>query len=165
MFKQPLLGISKLFLLSALFFSNASCFSQSADSNFIRPFNFYGNWKCVMLDTRGYEKYSFEQAKKLQASILTIEKNTFYYHNIDFIDSCHFTHWRIKKYDTTEWNLNLSIKYFKKDLAKMFEIEALDNKGGAGCYNNCATFFLKDDTLINNCGGYYLYLLKVKTEK
>ena len=146
-------------------YCTANCFSQSTDSNLIRPFNFYGNWKCVKLDTRGYEKYSLEQAKKLEATVLTLEKNTVYYHNIDFIDSCHFTHWRIKNYDTTEWNLNLGITYRKKELAKMFELEALDDKGSPGCYNNCAIFFLKDDTLINNCGGYYLYLTKVKTEK
>lgn len=155
---------SYFFILSLLLFSISYSFCQD-NKEVVSIDSLYGNWKCVKLDIRGYEKYSLKQAKKLQASILTIEKNTFYYKDITFIDSCHFYGWKIKRYDTTEYNLNLSITYTKKELARMFEFEPIDTKGEWGCYNNCTLFFLKDDTLINNCGGYYLYFLKVKTVK
>jgi hypothetical protein len=149
----------KLFLISTLIFCY-NCYAQSSGG--IPDGHLYGRWKCVKLDTRGYQKYSLEQAHKLQASILTIETHTFYYNNINFIEQCNFYRWGINKYDTVHLHRNtLEITYTNKELSKIQVLEPLDSNGKFGCFNNCAIFYLKGDTLINNCGGYILFLIKI----
>jgi hypothetical protein len=122
----------------------------------------YGQWQCIKLDTRGYEKFTLQQAKQLQSSILTMRKNTFYYKNVDFIDSCRFSYWGIDKYDTVyPYRDALKMTYSNKELSKMEVLQPTDSAGHFGCFNDCAIFFFKGDTLINVCGGYTLYFKKV----
>ncbi len=125
----------------------------------------YGNWKCVKFDKRGLQKYTLQQAQKLQSSVLTVEKDKFYYNDIDFIELCSFNKWKISNYDTTNLSGNiLDVLYKKKELSKIRVLEPVDDKEEPACYNNCAEFYFKDDTLINICGGYTYFLLKVKEE-
>ena len=72
----------------------------------------------------------------------------------------------MSKYDTVNITGNiLDITYRKKELSKIYVLKPVDDKGGSTCFNNCAEFYLKQDTLISMCGGYTLFLLKVKEEK
>lgn len=36
----------------------------------------------------------------------------------------------------------------------------IDENGESACYNECSQLYLKQDTLINLCGGYTFYLMK-----
>jgi len=147
-----------LFILAVLFSFN-SCRAQRQQE--LAKEYIYGKWQCVKIDKRGYQKYTWEQAQQLQSSILTIEKNKFYYNNIGFVEPCDFFEWKISKYDTTSLSGTiLDIAYKKKDLSKIYVLEPTDGKGESACFNNCALFYLKQDTLINICGGYALFLIK-----
>jgi hypothetical protein len=130
---------------------------QSSRDNYI-----FGKWRCVKLDTRGYQKYSLKQAKIIKRSVLNFERNKIYYSDIDFIKSCYFFKLKLSQYDTllsrVYYNMNLEVIYPKSDLAKILVIELVDSNGRHSCFNNCAELFLKQDTLINVCGGYTFYL-------
>lgn len=45
-------------------------------------------------------------------------------------------------------------------LSKILVFTPVDEKGELTCYNDCAAIFLKEDTLINVCGGYTFYFVK-----
>jgi len=123
----------------------------------------YGDWKCVRLDTHGFQKFSWEKAQKLPSSILTVEKTTYYYNNVDFIEVCHFACWNKYMYDTVHLEgRTLDVLYKKRELSKVVVLEPTDSTGDFGCYNDCAIFYLKGDTLINVCGGYTLFFTKIK---
>ncbi|MEO6883500.1 MAG: hypothetical protein ABI199_05705 [Bacteroidia bacterium] len=157
--------VSKKLLLFSTLILCYNCYAQqlkNAPSKYL-----YGKWKCVKLDARGYENLTPEQARKLQASILTVEKHTYYYNNISFIEWCNFDHWIVTKYDTVNLDSQdpLVYTYTTKELSKIKVIEPVDSIGKFGCVNDCAAFYLKGDTLLNDCGGYYFYFTKVKEVK
>lgn len=149
----------KLFFvfLALLYFNGCTAQVEKVpDINYI-----FGKWKCVKQDYRGYQKFSLEQAEQIRHSILIFEKNNFFYEGVKFIEPCSFTNIKISKYDTSAY-LGYSVEYvyLKKELAKVLVIEPVDEKGEGACFNECAIFFLKQDTLINICGGYTFYMLK-----
>ena len=47
--------------------------SSANDKVITEEVNVYGRWKCVAMDTRGYQKFSLAEAKQLEKSILNIE--------------------------------------------------------------------------------------------
>jgi len=149
-----------LFYIFILLWS--SCVAQRRGK--ISSNDIYGQWKCVKLDKRGFQKYTLEQAKMLEASTLTIDSGKFFYGDeIDFVKPCSFYRWKKSTYDTVNLSGNiLDITYKKVELSKISKLEPVDEKGEFGCFNNCAIFYFKQDTLINICGGYTLFLLKVK---
>jgi hypothetical protein len=125
-------------------------------SNFI-----LGTWKCVDHDYRGEEKFNLKQAELIRYSILNIGKHNFSYSKAKFIENCNFSDWEMTMYDTTQdFVYSLEYKYYKSELTKMFSFIPVDSNGRSACYNECATFFLKEDTLITICGGYTFYWLK-----
>jgi len=155
---------SKVVLFLTLFLGVNSCSAQQ-ENKF--PLEYiYGDWECVKIDKKGYQRYTWEQALELKAAILTVEKNKFYYNHISFVDSCSFYHWKTFKYDTISLSGNtLDFKYKKKVLSGINVLAPVNDKGELDCFNNCAEFYLKGDTLINVCGGYTLFLLKVKSKE
>ncbi|MEO6670259.1 MAG: hypothetical protein ABIN36_12330 [Ferruginibacter sp.] len=120
-----------------------------------------GQWKCVKHDFRGKQKFSLQQAGKIKSSVLTIKKNTFSYNKLSFIQTCTFNSWEVAPYDTSEYT-NLELIFTKPELEQVKVYSPLDKKGDFACYNDCSLFYLKQDTLINVCGGYTFYLKKVK---
>ena len=76
-------------------------FEGSLPSNIGFERSIVGQWKCVMLDYRGYQDFVLTKAEKIKHSILVIENNRIYYERIGFIDTCYYKHWRISVYDTT----------------------------------------------------------------
>jgi dipeptidyl aminopeptidase/acylaminoacyl peptidase len=124
--------------------------------------NIIGNWECVKFNSRGNQKFSISQANQIKKSILVIQKNSFYYNRVKFVDICKFSNWKISLYDTVNLTGNfLDFIYSKKDLINIKVLDPVDNVNEYSCFNNCAEFFLKDDTLINICGGYAYYLKKI----
>jgi hypothetical protein len=148
-------------LIMLAFSSFISCSSQNqviTNADYI-----YGVWKCVKHDYRGFNSIELEQAEKIKISKLHIEKNNAYYENIGFISECKFSKFKVSTYDTLEHTgLILEFRYKKKELSKMLEYEPVDENGKFSCFNNCAIFYLKQDTLINICGGYTYFLIKDK---
>lgn len=120
-----------------------------------------GQWKCFKHDFRGKQKFSLKQAEKIKATVLTIKKNNFKYGDLSFIKSCSFNSWKIAAYDTSEYT-NLELTFTKPELTQLKICSPVDSKGNFACYNDCALFYLKQDTLINVCGGYTFYLKKLK---
>lgn len=154
-----MVGINKFFLwFITSIFGAFGCFAQQSLNE---KATIYGRWKVVKIDYRGYQKFSIEQAKQIRHSILSVQNNTFFYNSIKFIEPCSFYGWNVKNYDTSENQMyNIGFIYSKKELDKLLILEPVDSIGNASCYNECAVFFLKQDTLINICGGYTFYLLK-----
>lgn len=125
----------------------------------------YGKWECVKSDYRGYQKYNFEQAEKIRQSVLNIERHRLYYSGIEFIEPCNYSHFNISNFDTSLfYGYSIEFVYSKKELAKIFVYVPVDEKGNDACFNDCVTLLLKQDTLINICGGYTFYLLKINKE-
>jgi hypothetical protein len=149
----------RLFFCIVLFFS-LNCASQEEPSTEI---SLTGVWKCVKHDYVGYQKFTLEQAEKIRASKLYIENNRLYYKDISFVEPCNFYKLRISNYDTTNYYGNsLEFRYTKKELSKTKLVEPINENGELSCFNNCSFFVLKQDTLINICGGYTYYLIKEK---
>jgi hypothetical protein len=123
----------------------------------------YGNWKCVRKDYRGYQKFSLQQAEKIRKATLRIEKTTFSFRDIKFIEPCVFAGWKRSKYDTSEYT-SLALVYTKIELTGIQTLEPVDAKGHPACFNECAIFYLKQDTLINICGGYTYYRVRSRDQ-
>jgi hypothetical protein len=120
-----------------------------------------GKWKSVKWDYSGFNKFTIEQADIIKNCILVVDKEKIYYSSISFIDTCEYYRFLISKYDTTAYlGLSIEYKYTKRELSKLLVLNPLDKEGNPSCYNDCAIFLLKQDTLINICGGYTYYLLK-----
>lgn len=121
----------------------------------------FGKWKCVKLNTQGFQKFQITDAEKLQKSNLTITSTTFGYDEIDFIEPCNFKGWSMRNCDTSEnLGITLELLYTKDELSKFIEYSPIDENGEFGCFNDCSIFYMKNDTLINICGGYTLFLIK-----
>src|ERR1700744_5389802 len=126
--------IKKTILSIILALIAVNCFSQTKanSTNCI-----LGDWNCVKHDYRGYQNYSFEQAENIRKSVLHIDRTTFYFKNINFIDRCSFYEWQIKHYDMNLPIENMKIIYSKSELKKMSLVVPVDIKGNLACYNNC----------------------------
>ena len=127
-----------------------------ADNNSI-----IGKWKCVKHEYKGRQKFSLQQAESIRRSILEIRKNTFSYSNVKFVNRCFFSGWKMTAYDTLEYN-NLELRYTKAELQKFTVAVPVDAKGEFACFNECALFYLAQDTLINICGGYTFYRVRIR---
>ena len=143
-------------LVFALCFQGCKAQSNKDKSSFI-----LGEWQSVKEDYRGYQKFTLDQANQIKASTLTISDDAFYYEGIDFIEPCQFYEWEITPFDTAEYlGHSIEFKYDKNELARFLTLTPSDENGDLACFNECATFFLNGDTLINVCGGYTFYLTK-----
>lgn len=128
-----------------------------------QPESIYGKWHCVRLSLIGYQQFSGEQAEKIKNSILLIDRNQFYYYNIDFVEKCTFSKFKKINYDTTAYyNSNLDFLYTKEELSNLYGLKAVDKDGQSCCFNSCTEFYFKQDTLIHICGGCIFFLLKIK---
>lgn len=127
----------------------------------VHEMNINGRWKSVKHDYRGRQKFSLQQANLIRSSVLTIEQNTFNYSKAQFIKSCNFYTWKKSPYDTTVYD-NLQLIYTNAELQKLTIFDPVDKAGNLSCFNECALFYLKQDTLINLCGGYIFYWVKIK---
>ena len=137
------------------------CFAQRSGAI---PADFlYGKWHCIEIGTKGLQKYTWQQIQQLKASTLVIGPNRFYYTDSNFIEPCNFAKWKISSVDTSQFTgTSLDYIYTKAELSKWLEADQIDDKGKDACFNNCALFYLKNDTLINICGGYTMFLIKQK---
>ena len=149
--------ISKKVVYILLFpFLLSASHSPTADRNSI-----IGKWKCVKHDYKGRQKFSLQQAESIRRSVLEIRKNTFSYSKIKFVKNCFFSGWKMTAYDTLEYN-NLELRYTKAELQKFTVAFPVDAKGESACFNECALFYLTHDTLINICGGYTFYRVRIR---
>ncbi len=123
----------------------------------------YGVWKCVVLNDKWYQKFSLKEAKTLQKSLLHIESHKMYYEGVDFVELCSYHNISEKNYDTSEYD-DLALIYPKAELAKVTVVDLVDKNGEAACYNDCSILYLKQDTLINVCGGYTLFFKKISDQ-
>jgi len=154
-FKQLIRKIIPVVVL----FIFVSCYFQTETKN--RSDLIYGKWKCVKHDYGGFNSFTFEQAEAIRKSILNIEKNKIFYMNNSTVGVCEYSKFIISNWDTTLYTgLIIEFRYTKKELSKIQVFNPVDEKGNFACYNDCAKFFLKQDTLINVCGGYTFYLIK-----
>lgn len=129
------------------------------------PLEVIGKWHCVFVDSRGFQKLNSHQRDSLKSSILNITENQIFYEGIEFVDTCRFNSLDIIPYipDSFYNGLSVQFRYSYEERREMSKIITLNSNGEEStCYNNCSTFLLKEDTLINFCGGYTFYLLKNK---
>jgi len=92
---------------------------------------------------------------------LNIDQNRIYYNNLDFIEVCEYSNFFVSKYDTSlSSRLIIERRYSKLELSKILEFTTVDKDCKRSCYNDCAQFYLKQDTLMYICGGYTFFLLK-----
>ena len=147
----------KLVFVIVSIFAFYKCSSQSE--------SIYGKWKCVATDFRGYQKFTLKQADVVKKSILNIEKNKMYYSEVDFIDLCTFDSIIYKRgLEKEDWSgTSFFYRYSKKDLSEMIACIPVNAKGEWSCYNECAQLYLKQDTMINICGGYTFFLKRVNS--
>jgi hypothetical protein len=125
----------------------------------VSPINITGKWKCIKHDYRGKQKFSLKQAEFIRQSILDIKTNTFAYSKAKFIKPCTFQGWKRTAYDTSQYD-NLELIFTKAELQKITVWDPVNAKGVNACFNECAIFYLKHDTLINVCGGYTFYRVR-----
>lgn len=151
--------IRMVFCVLVLLFCGAMVYGQQRADTSI-----YGRWKCVKHDYRGYQKFSLKQAEKIKVSVLTLGRNTFYYGNVKFVASCRFSSWKRSKYDISIYS-PLELVYSEEQLKDVILLEPIDGGGKFSCFNDCSIFYLKQDTLINICGGYTYYLKKIRETK
>jgi hypothetical protein len=153
--------ILKRIIFVIILFTFINCYSQNELKN---PNDIiYGRWKCVKHDYGGYNSFTFEQAEAIRTSILNIEKNKIYYTNINFVGKCDYSKFKVTPYDTTLYlGLIIEFRYTKRELSKIMVYDPVDKNGDFACFNDCAIFYLKQDTLINICGGYTFFLIKEK---
>lgn len=145
-----------LFFLTLILFSCQSN-KKNNDSQTIM-----GEWIIVKQNYKGYQKFSLDEAHKIEESILNINKSEIFYENIDFISPCNFDKLLIELIDTTKlYGATIEYLYTKKELTKIQSIIPVNINNQPTCFNNCATFYLKQDTLINICGGYTFFLKKI----
>ena len=126
---------------------------------------FYGKWECKKVLGWRATKYTSLQLEKIKVSKLIIEKDKFFFGGIEFIDTCNGIEWRVKKVDSlTTIPQQLEVLYDSNEISELYTLEPFNKEGNYNCYNNCAELFLKRDTLINICGGYTLFFIKVKDD-
>jgi hypothetical protein len=122
-----------------------------------------GKWHCIKDESIVPTKYNKKQLEQIKSSDLIIENDKFYFEGIKFIDVCSDLNWEITKYDTTQYYADqIEADYDNKELSEILVIEPKAKPGKEECYNNCVQLFLKQDTLINICGGYTLFFIKEK---
>lgn len=159
-----------ILILITFFFS---CIGQNHNKDAVNnmrsnSMSVFGRWKCVVIDYRGYQKFSIEEAKNIEKSVFVVGKHKMYYEGIASIELC--------EYDTLVGNIvdtsaltgaSFEYKYSKDDLSKIIQFAQLNKRGELpmSCYNECSQLFLKEDTLINICGGYTFYLTKIDNKK
>lgn len=130
-------------------------------SLYAQPDNVYGRWKCVKMGMKGYQKYDSNKARRIEHATLVISPHEFYYSNIKFVEKCSFDTIILTAVDTLFADIMARI-YTSAELKKMQEVQMIDRNREHACFNDCARFYLKEDTLINICGGYQYYLKKIK---
>jgi|GEM_PF-2890477 len=158
------IGIIKRLIFGVILAFCIKSYSQDKINN--KESLILGKWICVKHDYSGYNKFSLEQAEKIRVATLNIEKDKYYYSNIEFIESCIYSKFNISSYDTTRYyGYYIEFLYSKKELSKILVYTPVDNEDKPSCFNECATFLLKQDTLINICGGYTFYFLKVADKR
>jgi hypothetical protein len=151
--KWYVLGIVGVFLFSLFF--------QEINSN-----SLIGEWYPVEVEEKGYQKFSTEIKEMFFKSKLIIEKKKIFYCGIPEIEVCHFDSLGISSFDVEEYRgLPIYYKYTEEELSRFKVVSPLDYKGKFSCFNDCSIFFFNEDTLINLCGGYTVYLKKKKTSK
>lgn len=124
-----------------------------------------GNWRTVKIDDQGMQSISNDKAKEIEKSVLRVEKNKISFAGANFIDSCVFFRFNLKPYDTESDYAGLRILYTDKELSSALWITAVDKDDNFCCYNDCNLFVLKEDTLINICGGYTYFRVKCVSQK
>jgi hypothetical protein len=151
-----------IFLIATFFICNNGN-AQSDTGNI----SIYGKWICVATDYRGYQKFTAKQAALLKKSILHIDSSKMYYDSIHFLDVCTYASIKYRKgLEKDDWSgTSFYYRYSEKDLAGMIACEPVDGKGTWSCYNDCALLYLKNDTLINICGGYTLMFKKIMANR
>lgn len=153
MIKIKALILSSL-ILSFYSYSRAQTFKNIDGS-------LYGDWKCIKIGDKGLQKFSREEINNLKKTVLKISKNNIFYEKNEFIDECYFSFLKVEDYDTSNIISDvLETIYTPSELSKFKVITLVDSLGEPSCYNDCSQFFKKDDTLINLCGGYQIYLIK-----
>lgn len=110
---------------------------------------------------KGYQKYDSNKARRIEHATLVISPHEFYYSNIKFVEKCSFDTIILTAVDTLFADIMARI-YTSAELKKMQEVQMIDRNREHACFNDCARFYLKEDTLINICGGYQYYLKKIK---
>ena len=152
------MSIAKISIVLGILFIHNMAIAQkkiNIKNNYI-----YGQWRCVKFDCKGQTRYSLNEAKQIRQSTLNIKDHKYYYDNSNFIEECSFTNVKITPYDTSfKINDGISTFYNEADLAKVFNIDLVDKNGKNTCFNNCAILVIKQDTLINFCGGFTFWLL------
>lgn len=123
----------------------------------------YGEWKYVKHFSWRATKFRSDEIDSIKSSTLYVEKNRIYYENINFIEPCFYSKIEFKKFFNKNGeprypeDLRLLVKYTKDQLSVINRIE-LD------CEYNCLGFlYLKQDTLINYCGGLTFFMIKIDT--
>lgn len=152
--------INRIFIIITFLLYIQGCESQKKGN-----INEYltGKWEIILHDYRGYQKFSLAQTNQIEKADLIITEDSYYYEGVGFIDTCQFAKWKKGPYDTSNYyGWSIEFKYSKSELAKFMYIEPVNKQGDFSCYNECNIFFLKQDTLINICGGYTYYLVKSK---
>jgi len=121
-----------------------------------------GQWRYAKYLEYHPTKYGIEELNNLKKSRLIITKNRLYYKNIHFVDSCNDINWKCEPYDTSySESIQLEHFYSKVELSKIYSFTPVDKTGEwQGCFADCAVFYLKQDTLINICGGYPIFLVR-----
>lgn len=146
-----------LFFIVCLF---TSC-STSNDS--IKESRIYGNWVYVKHYGWRATKYTSDQLDILKKAELRITKNSIKYEGVGFINECDDIQWQISVYDTsiTE-SQQMELYYTKEELSQVYLFNPVSSSTGQweGCFSDCAIFYLKQDTLINICGGFPIYLIR-----
>lgn len=122
------------------------------------PLNYlFGRWKCVKLVYGKADRYTVQQGKQLEASILIITPHKISYEGANFIPTCTNVNWRIDR-DRSE------VYYLTWRFAIDTSIVIPFNDGSnSECFNNTALDLYKD-TLYNDCGGDYYIRVKVPYE-
>lgn len=138
----------------------------NAQNSSIKSQNIYGTWKCVRMDIRGMQDYGLDKAMIVKKAILEIDKSEIVYHGASFIKPCNYVKWQINRFDTSYYHgIPLERDYLKSELVKILDFVPVDAKANPACINNCSEYLLKGDTLVNICGGYSYYRVKINASK
>ncbi len=143
------------------------------------PNQIFGKWITLKSLSRDYTKYNIEDIKKVEKSILCIERNRIYFDGVNFIDTCYFNSKRItysklfdKKNEEYHWfEDGTKLLMRKKDTGPLPSIYTKEQLSkfifiNLGCGHDQSIIYLNADTLIlNYIGGVTFFLVKIADEK
>ncbi len=164
--------MKKYLTLLLLLISSLCIFAKKSSKNQYLENEIFGEWRCVRVTEWRVTKYDYNMRDSIEKENLIIDRNRISLshklsHKLGFIEPCEIiANWEIRQWDTSAAeNFYLFYNYPKKELVEIIIVEGLDKNNRLTYCDLSSKFYIKQDTLIHNCGGFLFYRIKIDKKK